>query len=43
MVGNDNYCLRLNEFEVNTEIYWQKLKNENDFCDVTPACEDKHN
>ena len=42
MVGNDNYCLCLNEFEVNAEIYWQKLQIENNFCDVTLACEDKH-
>ena len=42
MVGNDNYCLCLNEFEVNAEIYWQKLQIENDFYDVTCAREDKH-
>ena len=42
MVGNDNYCLRLNEFEVNAELYWQKLQNEKYFCDVTLVCEDKH-
>jgi hypothetical protein len=42
MVGSDNYCLRLNEFEVNAEIYWKKLQAENDFCDVTFACEDQH-
>ena len=41
MVGNDNYCLPLNEFEINAEIYWQKLQNEKDFCDVTLVCEDK--
>ena len=41
MVGNDNYCLRLNEFEVNAEIYWQKLQNEKYFYDVTLICEDK--
>ena len=41
MVGNDNFCLRLNEFEGNVKIYWQELQKENDFCDVTLACEDK--
>ena len=41
MVGNDNYCLPLNEFEINAEIYWQKLQNEKDFCDVTLVYEDK--
>ena len=42
MVGNDNYCLTLNEFEVNADIYWEKLQNEKDFCDVTLVCEDKN-
>ena len=42
MVGNDNYCLGLNEFEINAEIYWQQLQIENDFYDVTHAREDKH-
>ena len=41
MAGNDNYCLRLNGFESNAKIYWQDLQAENDFCDVTLACEDK--
>merc|ERR1719482_1617538 len=41
MADNENYCLRLNEFEGNAKIYWQKLQTENDLCDVTLACEDK--
>ena len=41
MAANDNYCLRLNEFEGNAKIYWQELQKENDFCDVTLACENK--
>ena len=34
-VTDNNYCLRLNEFERNV------LQLENDFCDITLACEDK--
>ena len=41
MAGNDNYCFHLKEFEGNAKIYWQELDKENDFCDVTLACEDK--
>ena len=40
MAGNDNYCFRLDEFEGNAITYWQQLQMENDFCDVTLACED---
>ena len=42
MVEKDNYCLSLNEFEVNTDIYWQKFQNGKDFCDVTLVCKDKN-
>ena len=41
MAVNDNYCLRLNEFERNVKTSWQDLQLEIDFCDVTLACEDK--
>ena len=41
MTGSDNFCLRLNELEGNTKIYWQELQKETNFCDVTLACEDK--
>ena len=41
MVSNDNYCLRLNEFEGNVKLSWKELETDKDFCDVTQACEDK--
>ena len=41
MVGNDNFCLRLKEFEDNAKMYWQELQKDNYFCNVTLACEDK--
>ena len=40
MASNENYCLKLNGFEGNAKLYWQELQLENDFCDVTLACED---
>ena len=41
MSGNDNFCLRLNEFERNVKTAWQDMQAEADYCDVTLACEDK--
>ena len=41
MAEGDNFCLRLNEFENNIKTSWQELQAENDFCDVTLACDDK--
>ena len=38
---DDIRCIRLNEFEGNVKLYWQDLQKENDFCDVTLACENK--
>ena len=41
MVGNDSFCLRLNQFERNVKTAWQDMQAEADYCDVTLACEDK--
>ena len=41
MAGFDNICLRLNEFEESTMVYWQELRMEDNFCDMSLACEDK--
>ena len=41
MAGNNNFCLRLNSFEVNVKTVWQEMQMEEDFCDMTLACEDR--
>ena len=41
MTANETFCLRLNEFEDVIKSCWQELQIENDFCDITLACEDK--
>ena len=37
----DNICLRVNEFEESTMMYWQELHMEDNFGDMSLACEDK--
>jgi len=41
MSGNENFCLRLNEFERYATTAWREFKIEEYLCDVTLACEDK--
>ena len=41
MVNNDNYCLRLNQFEKYAKTSWQELQMDKDYFDVTLACEDQ--
>ena len=40
-ISNENYSLRLNSFEKNVTTCWQELQMENDFCDMTLACDDR--
>merc|ERR1712096_9218 len=37
----ETFALRLNEFEDVIKSCWQELQRENDFCDITLACEDR--
>jgi len=41
MAGNDNFCLRLNSFDKSVQTAWQEMQMEEDFCDITLACQDK--
>ena len=41
MAGDENFCLRSNEFQNSIKTFWKELELEQDFCDVTLACEDK--
>ena len=41
MDTEENFCLRLNSFDKNVKSAWQKMQMEEDFCDVTLACQDK--
>ena len=41
MASNENFCLRLNNFENDVKTSWSELQTETDFCDVILACEDK--
>jgi len=41
MVRNDSFCLRLNEFERSVKTAWQQMQKEDEFCDMTLACEDR--
>jgi len=41
MAQSNSSCLRLNSFEKNIKTSWKELQMEEDFCDVTLACEDK--
>ena len=38
MESSDNYCLRWNDFEANISAAFRDLRNDDDFCDVTLAC-----
>ena len=38
METSDNYCLRWNDFESNISAAFRDLRNDDDFCDVTLAC-----
>ena len=40
MATNENFCLRLNDFEAVIKSYWQELQRDNDLCDITLACDD---
>ena len=40
MQNSEKLCLRWNKFEDNIISSFQKLRNNNDFSDVTLACED---
>ena len=42
MAINDIFCLRQNDFDLNIKDSWKELQNQEDFCDVTLACDDKH-
>merc|ERR1712096_84248 len=37
----ETFALRLNEFEDVVKSCWQELQRENDFSDITLACEDR--
>ena len=41
MSANDNFCLRLNSFDENVKRAWKEMQMEEDFCDMTLACQDK--
>ena len=41
MTQGDNFCLRLNSFDSHIKTFWNEFQVEQDFCDVTIACEDK--
>ena len=41
MEGGTNFFLRLNGFESNIKSFWKEIQIENDFCDVTLACDNK--
>merc|ERR1712096_385228 len=41
MAPHETFLLRLNEFEDVIKSCWQELQRENDFCDITLACEDR--
>jgi len=41
MSGNDNFCLHLNSFDENVKTAWRGIQMEEDFCDMTLACQDK--
>ena len=41
MANIENCCLSLDQFENNIRDSWQGLQYEQDFCDVTLACDDK--
>ena len=41
MASFDNICLRSNDFKESIMMYWQELRMEDNFCDMSLACEDK--
>ena len=41
MTHSDNFCLRLNSFDTHISTFWKECQVEQDFCDLTLACEDK--
>ena len=41
MAANDVFCLRLQDFDSNIRDSWKEIQSQNDFCDVTLACDDK--
>jgi len=41
MADGDYFSVQSKEFEGNLKCFWQELQGENDFCDITLACEDK--
>ena len=40
MNTNEKYCLKWNQFQENIGQSFNLLREENDFCDVTLACDD---
>ena len=41
MESNDNFCLRLNSFDIGVKAAWQELQMAEDFYDMTLACQDR--
>ena len=41
MTASESFCLSSHGFESDVKISWQELQKQNDFCDVTLACEDQ--
>ena len=41
MDTEENFCLRLNSFDENVKTAWKEMQMEEDFCDMTLACQDK--
>jgi len=39
--NDDNYCLKMNNFQDNIKTCWKDLQVENNFYDITLACENK--
>ena len=40
MIVNVDFCFCLRDFEGKFKIYWKRLQNNKDFCDVALVCED---
>merc|ERR1719186_866341 len=40
MTGITSYCLQFNDFEKNVTSFFQEIYTDQEFCDITFACED---
>ena len=42
MPGTEKFCLKWNDFQENVNCAFSNMRKNNNFCDVTLACEDGH-